>query len=214
MIRLITDHLALKLVSLTVAVLLWFATVGADPEMTAAVAVPVQYRNIPENFDISSDLTPSAYVQIRGAGSRLSSSNLANAVAVVDLTGESRPGERTFSIDDDNVVLPPGVRFLRAVPSQVRLRLEPRASRTVPVLVRYAAIPEGYRIARQEVVPAEVAITGPQSRVGNLNRVQTDPIEITAGETTYKARPFVGDDQVRLAIDQMISVKVTVERIR
>ncbi len=214
MIRLITDHFGLKIVSLIVATLLWFAAVGADPEMTAVAAVAVQYRNIPESFEISSDLTASAYVQMSGTAGRLTGSNLANAVVLVDLAGELRPGERTFSIRAENVILPQGVRFLRAVPSQVRLRLEPRASRAVPVLVRYARIPEGYRIAQQNVIPGEVTITGPQSRVGNLNRVQTDPIEITAGESTYTARPFVGDDQVRLSPDQLITVKVTLERIR
>lgn len=213
----ITDNWGLKLLSLVVAVLLWLATVG-EPESATVIAVPVQYRNIPTNLEVSSEMRESAYVEVRGPSGRLSGSSLANTVVVVDLASENRPGERTYSIQAENVRLPAGVQFLRAVPAQIRIRLEYQVSREVPVVVRYAGpAPEGLRIASQEVTPQLVRILGPESRVNAIDRVQTDPIELTGveGMQTFQAHPYSGDPQVRLVqSDMMVTIKVGLEKAR
>ncbi|MBL8174731.1 MAG: YbbR-like domain-containing protein [Bryobacterales bacterium] len=211
----IKDNWGLKLLSLMVAVLLWLATVG-EPESATVIAVPVQYRNIPANLEVSSEMRESAYVEVRGPSGRLSGANLANTVVLVDLAGQQRPGERTYSIQEDNVRLPPGVQFLRAVPAQIRIRLEYQVSREVPVVVRYSGpAPDGLRIARQEVAPQLVRILGPESRVSAIDRVQTDPIELAAveGVQTFQAHPYSGDPQVRLVkSDLMVTIKVGLEK--
>lgn len=212
----LTENLGLKLLSVVVAVLLWLALVG-EPNTTSAIVVPVQYHNIPKDLEVSSDLISSAYVEVRGSRGRLSS--LGNAVVVIDLAKQNQPGERTFSILGNNVNLPPGVEFLRAIPSQIRMRLEPRVTREVPVLVRYgSSIPEGLHIARQEVHPDTVRIVGPESSVQLIDRVQTDPVELAgmaAGEQTIRVHPFAGDARVRLErSDVMINVKVVLEKNR
>lgn len=218
MIRLLTENIGLKLLSLAVASLLWLATVG-EPDSTMAVVVPVHYHNIPKDMEVSSSFVDSAYVEVRGSSGRLSGESLSKAVVVIDLAPETRPGERTFSILEGNVNLPPAVEFVRAIPSQIRVRLEPRVSRDVPVLVRYGSnIPEGYRIAGQQVVPATVRITGPESRVQAIDRVQTDPLEFGPEGTdqrTFRVHAYAGDDHVRLEKpDLMINVKVALEKAR
>ncbi|MBI3678963.1 MAG: YbbR-like domain-containing protein [Acidobacteria bacterium] len=213
----ITDNLGLKLLSAAVAVLLWLASVG-EPDMTTAAAVPVQYRNIPKNLEISSDLTDSAYVELRGPSTRLTGSSLANVIVMLDLGRERRPGERTFSILSENVTLPPGVEFLRAVPSQIQVRLEARVSRDLPVAVRYAGPPpEGFRLVSENIQPSVVRIVGPESRVSAIDNVQTDPVEIPAveGETTIRVNAFAGDPHVRLdRSDALITVRLVLERNR
>jgi len=216
MIGLLTENVGLKLLSLAVAMLLWLALVG-EPNTTGAIVVPVQYHNIPKDLEVSSDFVDSAYVEVKASRGRLSS--LGNAVVVIDLANQNQPGERTFSILSDNVSLPPGVEFLRSIPSQIRMRLEPRISRDVPVLVRYGSpIPEGIRIVRQEVTPDTVRIVGPESSVQLIDRVQTDPVELAGvapGEHAFRVHPFAGDGRVRLErSDVMINVKVVLEKSR
>lgn len=209
----ITHNWGVKLLSLAVAVLLWMATVG-EPDAATAVGVPIQYRNLPQNLEFSSELVQSAYIEVRGSSGRLT--GLSNAVVMLDMAGQTRPGERTFSILEENVKLPPGVQFVRAVPSQIRVKLEYQVSRSVPVVVRYAAVaPEGYRIAKQDVSPQLAKIMGPASRVQAIDRVQTDPIEVASidVEQTFHVQAFAGDQQVRVdRNDQMITVKVTLEK--
>lgn len=217
MIRLLTRNIGLKGMALAVAVLLWLATVG-EGDITSAVAVPVQYRNIPASLEISSELVESAYVEVRGAAGRMSGSSLANAVIIIDLSGETRAGERTHSILRDNVRLPPGIQFLRAVPSQIRLRLEPQVARELPVVARYASrLPGELQIVKQEVSPIAVKLLGPESRVTPMDRVQTDPIELAPveGEQMFHVHPFTGDPLVRLdRADLLVTVKVTLGKSR
>lgn len=217
MTRLITDNFGLKLLSLAVAVLLWLATVGGG-NITTAVAVPIQYRNLPRQLEIASELVDSAYVELRGSSDRLSGANLANALVVLDLAGQDQPGERTYSVLSDNVQLPPGVQFLRAIPSQIRLRLEPRVVRESTVIVRYApGVPDGWSIANQVVTPGTVKVVGPESHVQAQDRIQTDPIQLVGmpGEQTFRVHPYTADPLVRLErSDLTITVKVTLERSR
>lgn len=215
MTRKLSENLGLKALSLAVAVLLWLATVGGG-NVTTAVAVPIQYRNLPTNLEISSELVDSAYVELRGASDRLSGSSLANALVVLDLAAQDRPGERTYSILDDNIQLPPGVEFLRAIPSQIRLKLEPRVSRETLVMVRYAPkIPNGWDIQAQQVSPQTVKVVGPESHVQSVDRVQTDPIELrpVAEEQVFRVHAFTGDPLVRLErSDVTITVRVSLQK--
>jgi YbbR domain-containing protein len=139
-------------------------------------------------------------------------------VVILDLGDNVRPGERTYSILEEHVKLPPGITFLRAVPSQIRLRLEYRVSREVPIVVRYSApAPDGYKIGRQEVSPQLVRIVGPESRVNAIDKVQTDPIDLSPRDElqTFRVHPYAGDPQVRIErSDLMVSVKVDLEKIR
>ncbi|MCS7024021.1 MAG: CdaR family protein [Bryobacteraceae bacterium] len=211
-----TENLGLKLLSLAVALLLWLALVG-EPNTTSAIVVPVQYHNLPKDLEISSEFVHSAYVEVRGTRARLAT--LGNAVVVIDLAGQTQPGERTFPILGSNVNLPPGVEFLRAIPSQIRLRLEPRIMREVPVMVRYGpSIPQGLQIARQQVDPDAVRIVGPASNVQRIDHVQTDPVEFlhaTEGEHTVRVHAYAGDPRVRLErSDLLITVKVVLNKDR
>ena len=73
------------------------------------------------------------------------------------------------------------------------------------------------RIGKQEVTPQLVRILGPESRVNAIDRVQTDPIELSTleGAQSFQVHPYSGDPQVRLAkSDQMVSIKVVVEKAR
>lgn len=214
---LLLENLGLKLLSLGVAMLLWMATVG-DPNMTALIGVPVQYQNIPPKLEISSELIHSAQVELRGSRRQLSAENLANVAVMVDLAGVAGPGERTVSILAENVSLPAGVRFLRAIPAQIRLRLEEGLVREVPVLVRYAEpAPEGFRFLRQQVKPSTVRIVGPASRVAAIDHVQTDPVALVAleGESLYQVHAYAGDPHVRPEQPGLtIEVKVWLEKSR
>ncbi|HBY63907.1 MAG TPA: hypothetical protein DEH78_29120 [Solibacterales bacterium] len=216
MIRRLSRHLFLKLLSLALAVLLWFALVG-DPELTATVNVPVQYKRLANDFEISSDFPHSVQLEVRGPSAKLSSMAAASTPVVLDLSDQQQPGERTFTIRESDVRLPPGVSLARAIPSQVRLRLERRVSREVPVEVRFAGPPpRGYRVASVKVAPPNVRIEGPATHVERIESVETDPVQLGAivSEAEYSVQLFVGDPQVRLSSTAPVLVQVKTERVR
>jgi YbbR domain-containing protein len=216
MLGLLTRNLGLKLLSLVIAVLLWFAIVG-EPELATSVAVPIEYKNIPPNLEMSSDVLERVHLEVRGPSSRLGAGDLVNMMVVLDLASVNRAGERTFTIQQWNVNLPSGVILSRAVPAQVRVRFENRVSREVPVRARYSApAPQGYRIARQTVEPPLMRIVGPESHVNQIENVQTDPIDIgnVVGERTFEVHTYVASSQVRFVSSPTVRVTVTLERVQ
>jgi len=213
----ITHNPGWKLLSLALAVLLWLAFVG-DPEVAASASVPVQYRNLPKDLEMSSDVVEKMHLEIRGPSGKLRAAQLADLAVVLDLGGVTRPGQRTFTIAPGNINLPSGVTLLRAVPAQVRLQFEQLLTRDVPVEVRFsAAPPEGYQIGEQVVDPPRVRILGPESRVESVISVQTDPIDLSAtvGRRDFRVPTSVTDPQVRFEGSTMVSVRVeTVRKAR
>lgn len=215
MIGLLTKNLGWKLLSIALAVLLWAALVR-DPELATTVAVPVLFRGMPENLEISGDLVNRVQLELRGPHTLLTPEDLADAAVVLNLGNVNRPGDRTYTIEPANVSVPNGVIFSRAVPAQIRLHFERRVLRQVPVRIQVSnPPPDGYRVVSQEAEPDTRAIVGPQSNVEQISFVDTDSIDLSEvyAEAEFHVNTFVADPQVRFADPPRVIVRVRVERI-
>ncbi|MEZ5353009.1 MAG: CdaR family protein [Bryobacteraceae bacterium] len=217
MLRLITNRWPYKLFSLAAAALLWLVLVE-EPEVSTSILVPVQYRNMPKDLEISSDVRDRIHVEVRGPASKLTPARLDDASVVMDLGFVGRAGERTFPVKD-NMHLPGGVALDRAVPAQVRVRFEKRVTREVPVVVRIGSPPRGYEIVSQQVAPGRVRLVGPESRVREVESVETDPVDLTDTDESPKeteeflVKTYVADPQVRVDGDGRVAVRVQLARI-
>lgn len=213
--RFITDNFGWKVLSLLLAITLWLIVVG-DQEMTTSVAAPIEYRNIPRELELSTDVPYRIHLEVHGPPGHLSPADLANAVVVLDLSNIHSPGEQTFDITSRSVSLPAAVSLSRAIPAQVRLNLERRVSKQVPVEARLAGAPQpGYRVIRTEVIPPLVTVVGPESRVRQVARVEADPVDIGSivSESEFHVHVSVPDSHVRLGTPMPVAVKVWLERI-
>jgi YbbR domain-containing protein len=214
MIDLLTRNAGWKVFSLLVSVLLWFSFTR-DPEVGTFVSVPVEYRGMPDDLEISSDLVGSVSIDLRGPSGEIENFNAAKSAVVLDFSDIHKPGERTFQIDERNISLPTGMRLVRAIPAQIRLQFEQRTRHDVPVQVRFAGVPhKGYQIARYEVYPKELTLVGPASHVKKIEYAVTDPIDLAAvvGESEFHVNAFVGDPHVRFEKPVKISVRVSMEK--
>jgi YbbR domain-containing protein len=121
-LRRITHNLGWKLGSLVFAFLLWL-TVVAQPEMTTIQTVPVLYKNIGSDVALVPGAPEVVHVELRGTSSALSRANLAEAMVTLDLEGAGTAAARTFTLSPNELKLPDGVIFVRAIPAQVAVRL-------------------------------------------------------------------------------------------
>jgi YbbR domain-containing protein len=208
-------NLGWKIAALAVSALLWIAVSG-EPDLVTTRAVPILYRNLAPQFLLTGDIPESVRVEVRGSAAQLSSSALADAVALFDLGAIAAPGEQTVTIADSNVNLPRGVTFLRAVPSQFRLRIARLATKDVPVEVRVnGSVASGYRLVSATAEPGLLRIAGSEIRVNATSHVETDAIEIDglSQSVERRANVFVSDPQVRFESSPIVTVKLTIERI-
>jgi YbbR domain-containing protein len=214
--RTLTDNLGWKLLALTASVLLWFWLIG-ETEVAASVPVIVQYRNVPPDLEITSEPENRLFLKLRGPATRLDAATFSAAALRIDLANVHAPGEQTFTVDARALGLPAGVELLRAVPSQVRVRLDRRGGKTVPVDIRYSGPPpSGYRIGRQAVTPDHVRVVGPATELAQLERASTDAIDLssTVGGAEFRVPLYLENPHLRLDSSPSYAVvRVTLEKI-
>jgi len=208
-------NLVWKLVSLLLAILVWLAYTST-PDVVTTYTAPIVYRNLATGWMVTGNSPENVHLELRGTPARLTPASLADAVVLFDLGNVNTTQERTFTIAESNLNLPPGVAFLRAVPSQLRLRLARMAAKEVPVEIQLSgSLPSGYRIREQSVSPDRLRVAGPEARVSTVSQVQTDPIELRtlsqSGE--HRVDAFVDDPQVHFESSPAVTVKLTIERI-
>ncbi len=214
-LRFLKTNPAWKLFSLLLSILLWFAFV-AESETALSIAVPVEYRNLPRDLEISTEVADRLYLKVRGPSARMRSSDLAQAAVVLNLASIVRPGEHTFTLDQATVNLPAGIVLTRAVPSQIRLRFERRLIRSVGVEPRFEGPPpQGYRMASVETLPKTLQIAGPESRVQLVASVPTDSIDLseTVSSGEFRVSAYVSDSQIRFEGAPTVVVRVMLEKI-
>ena len=119
--RYVFNNLGLKLISLALAVGLWLA-VARDPVAEVAVEVAIEFHNIPQNLEISSENIPRAQIRLRGPERIVRRLQPADVYAEVDLTN-LRPGERTFDLTAQQIHEPSDLEVVQVVPSQLHLSL-------------------------------------------------------------------------------------------
>jgi hypothetical protein len=146
-------NLGWKLGSLLLAFLLWLAFSSAPLVVTTHTA-PIVYNNLANGWMVSGNSPETVHLELRGPAGRLTVASLAETVVRFDLANAGSTEDKTFTISESNLNLPPGVAFLRAVPSQLRLHLARLAQKEVPVEVRFSgSLPAGYQLAGKAFLP-------------------------------------------------------------
>jgi YbbR domain-containing protein len=207
--RLLFGNLGWKLAALAASCLLWILINGAN-DVTASVSVPVQYRNIPADLEIATDMAEQVHLVLHGPSPLLSRAANNPAPVVLDLSEAHAPGEKTFSITAANVRLPGGVTLEKAVPGQIRLRLERRLRKDVRVHVRMDHIPAGMQAVVEEIAPPLLTITGPENQVRTVDVVEADPIDVQALDESGRKRTVAYTSNPRVSFTSAPEVWVRI----
>jgi len=213
--RMISHNFWWKALALAIAILIW-VVVASEPELSTFVTSHLEYKNLPDDLELSSDPVTSIVLELRGPSGELRGlgDGGQRPAAILDMSGAA-PGERTFTIGPENVRLSRGVHIVRAIPSQVRLAFEWRMERTVPVVVRLRGQPPaGFRVAATVAQPEQMVILGPRSHVGRVNSVVTDPVDVSSltAAGRFQVNAFAGDPFVRFGAAPEVTVTVTVAK--
>ena len=212
--KFLTSNLGWKLLSLLIAIGLWIA-VAREPELATSLAVPIEFKGMPEDLDIGSNVPERVRLEIRGPSGRLSRDNLTDLAVVLDLSNADA-GEHTYNIRPPNVNLPAGVSFYRALPSQITLRLDKITTREVQIVMApYSkGPPDGYRVRAYSIEPPRTRIRGPEERVKSIDRVSINPVDLSGvvSQAEFHTHVNIGDPQVRLENPSGVTLKVTLEK--
>jgi YbbR domain-containing protein len=202
-----------KVLSVVAAFLLWVALVD-EPNLIETVSVPVEYRNLNPALDLSPDAPAQIQIQVRGPRTRLGEVNNSQTNIVLDLGQMQQPSTRTFTVTPDSLNLPNRVTLVRAMPSQVRVKLERRVTKELPVAATFLPSTE-FKVLQWEVSPAKMQVAGPESRVSLAESVSTEPIDLSLIDPGKPLRlnALLNDAELSFTGSAVVTVKLSVEKI-
>jgi YbbR domain-containing protein len=210
--HLIFDHAVLKLMSLVIAILMWYG-VARDPVAEISLRVPIEFSRPPKNLDYSSDVIPQEQIRLRGPARVLRELPVESVHAMLDLQG-AVPGEHTYDITPEQIQVPHEVEVVQVTPSRLHMVFDTRETRQVAIKPRIVgSLPVGYRVASVSTAPAMLTISGPSRHVDDVENAVTDPIDITglAGQASFESTAYIPDPLVHITGSGTIRVIVTTQ---
>jgi len=212
-LRRLLPNLGLKFTALALATGLWLV-IARDPVAEVAVDVPIEFRNIAENLEISSEVIPQAQIRLRGPEYVVRQLKASDVRAEIDLTG-LHPGERTFDLTAQQVHRPRELEVVQVVPNQFHLSFDTRLTRPVEIHPRVVgSFASGYRIAQIVVEPPVITISGPRKRVEAVETAITDPIDVsgTMDRISFLRHAYVSDPMIQVSNPDPVRITVIMEK--
>jgi YbbR domain-containing protein len=209
----ITHNWFLKVFSFILATMLWMA-VSNEASSEIGMEVPLEYRNIPAQLEITGDTTNTVQVRLRGSSNVIKGITPRDVATRIDL-GDMTAGEKIVPLSPQNVQAPFGAEVVRVNPSSVRFSIERTMVKDVPVVVTISGEPaEGYEAGPVRINPSTVQIEGPESRVNTLDSIPTVPIRIDRRQTpvAQTADLDVPDPQIRLRRPAPVEIRIDIRK--
>ena len=213
--RYVLHNFWLKLLSLLLAVGLWFVIASDERPAEVAVRAPIVFQNVPSDLEISSELIPEAQIRIRGPERVIRQIRATDVHAEIELGGV-KAGERTFDLTSQQVRHPREVSVVQVVPSQLHLAFDTRETREVEIRPRVTGnFVEGEQIASVKADVEKVTITGPRRHVERVDSATTDPVDAsgTVSQATFVTNVYVSDPLVQVVRPTTIHVTVVMGKV-
>ncbi|MBF0519629.1 MAG: hypothetical protein HQK92_07895 [Nitrospirae bacterium] len=206
--RFITQNWEIKLISLVLSVLLWsFVTFRGQSEVI--LELPVEFKNVPVGYELSSTSTNTVNVSISGQERIIKAISPQDMSVYVDVD-KVKPGESIVYLKNSNIKLPPSLTIKNISPSYIILHIEELLTKTVSIKPVIKGTPrKGYVISEITVTPDNVSVTGTKQSLAKRTNIETEPVDIKGAATTVeKTVPIILRNYT--VATQKDTVKVTV----
>lgn len=214
--RLLENDLAVKILSVILAVILWFQVAGEVPQTQKPVrGVAVRVRNLPPDMAVAAIEPDTVTVYVRGRSRDLSALKREDLEAWVDLRG-ARPGRLSYTVDGVNV--PKGITLADFAPAEVTVEILPVVEREFTVTVELEGQPAvGFRVGPPGVMPPKVVLRGVARNLDAVAAVKVGLRLDGARETVTATRPVQVVDRQGLPVTgvtvapQLVKISVPVD---
>lgn len=207
----ILSNIGLKILSVALAISLWFfVTYRGQSEM--AIDAHLEFKNVPEGLEILRQDIKKVSLNIRGHERLLNALMPTDARIVVDMSN-AKKGEVVYYFDKDNVIIPRTIKVQRIEPVSVRVAMDKSISKTVPVRVAVVGTPErGYRVKSIAVNPSSIEIEGAKTELARIAFLRTEPVDITGidADVVQNVKLHTGGMNIRTKVPEVtVTIRIT-----
>lgn len=208
----------LKLFSFLLALIFWFS-ISPEEKLSfeKSVAVPLELHNLPTGIERIEKTPLTIYVTIKAPQRLIDIINSETVRARLDLR-TARVEQTEFPINRNMIILDriiQGAEVKEISPSQVRIRLERSKEIMMEVKANLVGqLPENLELVRVDVIPNEVSIIGPESKVKETYKVRTSPIDLSSLTESIEVETdlILPDPDLRVAsYETIITVRIIIE---
>jgi YbbR domain-containing protein len=181
----LAHNLALKLVAILLAVVMWGFVAAQRRGETAELkfSSPLVFRNIPANVELAHTPVQSVSVLVRAQRRMVNSINANQFQVYVDLANQM-PGQVEYELSPRNVaylsVSPPeDMTVLQISPSVIPLTLEELLHKELAIEpLLSGTLAPGFALGQVKVAPPMAEVAGPRSVMEKLRALKTRPLDI------------------------------------
>src|SRR5437867_5658556 len=213
----LSQNLYLKIFSLMLAFVCWYV-VRSEEERVRDFAVPLEYVGLSPGLELSGRVVDWVAIRLRATEPLLGTITEDRLSARIDL-GRASPGEQYIPLTPEMIRAPGGALVERISPDLVKVRIDRRSRREVPVIAEFSGSPpSGYERVRYIIEPPMVTIEGPANEVEKVTRALTGTILLDGETADYEIEATPIPDapswsRVRVVTPQgPVRVRVTIGR--
>jgi YbbR domain-containing protein len=205
----------LKLLSLLLALALWFA-VGIEEPTETTLNVSLELANLPPNLLITSEVPPALQVRVVGPGSAIRKLTQTRLAQTIDLSG-FKPGRHAVPLRPKSFNYPRGVTVSRVQPNLLNITLSPALTRTLQIQpVLEGKPPEGYQVVSAKTRPDQITVKGSYSEIAELKFIPTFPLDVSqltvpttlAADLDFKNLHLTLQDQEPILVDIAVAARI------
>ncbi|MCX8033741.1 MAG: CdaR family protein [Thermodesulfovibrio sp.] len=175
--NILTENLTIKIISAALAVFLWFF-VTFKGQTETSLEIPLEFKNTPSEMEILKQSVKKISVSI-SARERILREITQNDIRVIVDLSNVKLGENSIPITKSSVKLPRGIDILRIDPSVVKVYLDKKEQKTVPIKAVIVGSPQkGFVVSSVELNPPSISIEGAKREIDRIRIIKTEPIDI------------------------------------
>jgi diadenylate cyclase len=203
------SNLLPKMALLLIVTAFWALITSRQGQITTVVA-PVRLYGVSDQLVLVKSFPEEVEVQLKSFSSLTPTPAKLDISANVDLSGVGE-GQAAVRIKNSDFTVPSGMAVASVTPSSIKVWVEKRVRKTVPVRVVARGLPangtRGYTVVSD---PAAVVVEGPASQVSRVDSVATE--EIDAGRLVsgkeYQKNLLLPSKNVSLLRDEPVVIRL------
>jgi YbbR domain-containing protein len=189
------ENLGLKILSLLIAVFVWLQSLLIS-EQKSVVNLPVALSSIPKNITL--DNVPNHIpFNVRGRGLEIIKLKFSRTKVLLDAS-KIKPGSDILSVSDYTIDLQENIQVEILGPVEQReisVYADVFHQKKVPVELSFADsyTRKHFTALNYTIIPEQITISGPKSKVQQIDRVTTEPVSremLEQREVTLKINPL------------------------
>ena len=210
----LTEHWGLKLVSLLLALGFWFYAAGEEM-VEVSRNIPLRIETEKRELSIAAGSLNTIAVRVRASRALLPVVSTGDVRAVHRVTGITQAGEHSFRIIPDDIRLPSDqIQVIGIFPEIVTVAIDETIVKKLMVQPSFVGDPAyGYKVLKDkiEIDPNAILVEGPKARLGELDNVKTEPVELVGRTHSFrKLIHIVLEPSLRATSETMVDVFVPI----